>query len=139
MSTLRDKRADDSKKESESTSFSKESVKPIIASARPGLSEAESALMRRLPSNYAGKTVSEVLNYIMDSEIKDTEVSTATSLKNELGAAGSIVIINGKDARLTDRVEEYLADRTKNVGDREIQYQELEIEVSAVQQGGYRH
>jgi len=47
-------------------------------------------------------------------------------LKNELGAAGSVVVINGKNAKLTDRIDQYLVDRTKNVSGRNIQYQELE-------------
>src|SRR3989344_3058605 len=66
------------------TSFKKESTKPIIATARSGLAGAESALMRRLPSTYVGKTVKDVLSYIVDSKIKDDEAATAASLKNEL-------------------------------------------------------
>lgn len=116
----------------------KETGKAIIATARPGLAGAESALMRRLPSSYTGKTVRDVLSYIVESNIKDNEAATAASLRNELGAAGSAVVINGRDAKLTDKVEQYLVDKTKDVGGREVQYQELEIEVSAVQQGGYR-
>jgi len=129
-----------------------EVVKPIIATARPGLTDESSALMRRLPSNYAGRTVRDVLSYMVDfnesrsaeatsrdgKKIKDSEAAIITSLKNELGAAGSVVVINGKNAKLTDRIDQYLVDRTKNVSGRNIQYQELEIEVSAVQQGGYR-
>ncbi|HLC56177.1 MAG TPA: hypothetical protein VJJ23_02975 [Candidatus Nanoarchaeia archaeon] len=129
-----------------------EVVKPIIATARPGLTDESSALMRRLPSNYAGRTVRDVLSYMVDfnesrsaeatsrygKKVKDSEAAIITSLKNELGAAGSVVVINGKNAKLTDRIDQYLVDRTKNVSGRNIQYQELEIEVSAVQQGGYR-
>ena len=118
-------------------SFAQEAIKPIIATARPGLTDVESALMRRLPSNYAGRNVRDVLSYIVESEAKGSEAATATSLKKELGAAGSVVVINGKEARLTDKIDKYLVDRTKDIGGRTIQYQALEIEVSAVQQGGY--
>lgn len=116
-----------------------ENVKPIIATARPGLSGVESALMRRLPSSYREKTVSDVLAYMVDSDASGDEAATLTSLKNELGAAGSVVVINGKDAKLTDRIDLYLVDKEKDVGERNIQYQQLEIEVSAVQQGGFRN
>ena len=118
--------------------FVKEVVIPIIATARPGLSGAESALMRRLPANYSGKTVREVLGYIISSEASSDESQTVTSLRNELGAAGSVVVINGRAAKLTDKVDQYLVDGTKKIGEREVQYRQLEIEVSAVQQGGYR-
>jgi len=138
MSTYKRKKVDENKASRKEKSFSKEAVRPIIATARPGLAGLESALMRRLPSNYNEKTVRDVLSYIVDSEIKDNEAATAASLRNELGAAGSVIVINGKNAKLTDKVSQYLVDKTKEVGDRQVQYQQLEIEVSAVQQGGYR-
>lgn len=119
-------------------SFAREAEKPIIVSARPGLTDSESALMRRLPSNYAGKTVRDVLGYIVETDAKDSEAATMTSLKKELGAAGSVVVINGKNAKLTDKIATHLVDKSKKVGDKEVQYCELEMEVSAVQQGGYR-
>ncbi|MDP3881329.1 MAG: hypothetical protein Q8Q31_00430 [Nanoarchaeota archaeon] len=113
-------------------------VMPIIVTARPSLSEAENALMRRLPASYTERTVRDVLSYIMGSAVADTEASTMKSLRNELGAAGSYILVNGKEAKLTDRVEGYLVDRTETVEGRPIKYRQLEIEISAVQQGGYQ-
>lgn len=116
-----------------------EQANPLIVRARPGLSDASSALVRRLPSTYAGRTVSDVLGYLVDSDVSNEEASVAKSLKEELGAAGSLIVINGKEARLTDGIEKYLSAKSKDVGGRTIHYQELEIEVSAVQQGGYSY
>src|SRR3989344_9079138 len=106
--------------------------KPIIASARPGLAGSESALLRRLPSAYRERSVRDVLAYIVDSEIKDDEAPTAKSLRNELGAAGSIIVINGRDAKLTDPISTYLVENTRDVGGKKIVYEQLDIEVSAV-------
>lgn len=111
-------------------------VKPIIATAKPSLS-SESALMRRLPSNLSGKTVQDVLSYMVGTEPTEDERPTVASLREQLGAAGSVIVINGKNAKLTDPVQQYLVDKSKDVGGKAINYQELEMEVSAVQQGGY--
>ena len=78
-----------------------------------------------------------MLTYVIDSQVKDTEVATAASLKKELGAAGSVIVINGKNAKLTDKIAQYIVNKEKDVAGKKINYQELEIEVSAVQQGGY--
>ena len=121
----------------EKETFVRQETKPIIATARPGLTDAESALVRRLPTSYSGRTVRDALAYIIETEIKDNEANTATSLKTELGAAGSVIVINGRTAKLTDTIDIYLTDKTKDVAGKTINYQELEIEVSAVQQGGY--
>ncbi len=117
---------------------SQEETTPLIATARPGLADSESALMRRLPSSYVDKSVRDVLAYIVDSQVKDSEAATAASLKKELGAAGSVIVINGKNAKLTDKVSDYIIKANKDVAGKKINYQQLEIEVSAVQQGGYR-
>ena len=138
MGILRQKGTIDTKLAGQTGAITQEATTPLIVTARPGLASEESALLRRLPSNYAGKTVRDVLAYVVDSEVKDNEAATAASLKKELGAAGSVVVINGKNAKLTDTVEEYLVNKTKDVGGKKITYQQLEIEVSAVQQGGYR-
>jgi len=111
---------------------------PIIASARTGLAGSDDALMRRLPVSYEGKTVRDVLSYMVDSEVKTAEAPIAASLKKELGSAGSVVVINGQNARLTDPVSQYMVEGTHDVGGKQMQYQQLEIEVSAVQQGGFR-
>lgn len=136
MSTLEQRTADVSEAKKPTVVLENKEL-PIIASLRPGLTEVDSALMRRLPSSYSGKTVSEVLRYMVDSEVKDGEAATMKSLRNELGAAGSVVVINGKNAKLTEKVDKYLVTKAKDVGGKNIQYQEMEMEVSAVQQGGY--
>jgi len=138
MGVLEKKSAEDSKTQTEPESFEGDQTKPIIATARSGLSGVESALMRRLPSSYAEKLVKDALSYMIESEAKDDEAATVTSLRNELGAAGSVVVINGRNAKLTDSVGQYLVDKSKDVGGRTIHYHELEMEISAVQQGGYR-
>ena len=70
-------------------------------------------------------------------ELNESESGLATSLKKELGAAGSIVVINGKSAKLTDNVNSYVTEKAHTLPDgSKKQYFELEIEVSAVQQGG---
>ena len=137
MSIFKQNTAEEDVTSVKTESFIKEETKPLIVSARPGLAGEESALIRRLPSSYAGKNVRDVLGYIVDSETNDSEKATAKSLKNELGAAGSVVVINGRNAKLTDMVDQYLIDKTKDVGGRKIKYQQLDIEISAVQQGGY--
>ena len=111
--------------------------KPIIATARPGLAGVESALMKRLPANYGERTVREALSYLVSGDVKDVDAQTVASLKKELGAAGSVVTINGRDAKLTDNIGQYLVEDTKEVGGKRINYQKLEIEVTAVQQGGF--
>ena len=137
VAKLKSKTKSKAKTSSKEKSLEQRSSMPIIATARPGLSDIKSALIRRLPSNYIEKNVRDVLGYMVDSEINDSEASTVKSLKNELGAAGSVVVINGQEVKLTDPVRKYVVNGTKDVGDREIQYHQLDIEVSAVQQGGY--
>lgn len=113
-------------------------VKPIIATARPALSDASVALKRRIPTAYADRTVRDLLGYLVETDVTDREASTMKSLRNELGAAGSYIVINGKEAKLTDRASSYFVEKERNVGGRIIKYHQLEIEVSAVQQGGYQ-
>jgi len=116
--------------------ISRQTSIPIIATARTGLAGEANALQRRLPSSYKNSTVRELLGYMVDTDIKDSEADTVKSLKNELGSAGSVLTINGKNAKLTDKVSNYLIDKEHVVDGRIIQYQQLEVEVTAVQQGG---
>ena len=77
MRTFEEQKTADIMSQKSTESFAKETTKPIIVTARPGLTGIESALVRRIPSNYTGKTVQDVLGYIIDSEIKDEEADTA--------------------------------------------------------------
>lgn len=138
MGIYKQKEASDIASATKTESFAKETVKPLIVRVRPGLANDESAYVDRLPQSYRGKTVRDVLGYVAGSKGKDDmENQTIASLKRELGAAGSVVVINGKKAKLTDKIDQYLVDKEKDVGGRQTQYQQLEMEVSAVQQGGY--
>lgn len=144
MSGLKHDDAQARKLQAESGAAAQQEVKPIIVKARPGLSDVDSALVRRVPVSYEGKTIRDLLAYLVSTEVKDGEASTMQSLKSELGAAGSYIAIKGKsdrevrEAKLTDRVDKYLVEEEKEVGDRKIKFRQLELEVSAVQQGGYR-
>ena len=110
---------------------------PIIASARTGLAGKDDAILRRIPAEYSGKSVREAIDYLVGADLTDSELPLAESLKKELGARGNIVVINGKTAKLGDTLEQYLVTKTHTLPDRSVkQYRELEIEVSAVQQGG---
>lgn len=113
---------------------------PIIASARTGLAGKDDALLRKLPVDYSGKTVKQVLDYIVKETIKDSEQPLANSITKELNSAGSVVVVNGKTAKLEDSIEKYLAEKEHEASDGKVRkYRELEIEISAVQQGGYFH
>jgi len=110
---------------------------PIIASARTGLAGKDDSVMRRVPADYVGKSVRDALNYITDQEASDEEVPLVESLKRELRESGSVVVINGKTAKLDDKVEDYVVEKSHKLPDgSEKPYRELDIEVSAVQQGG---
>lgn len=139
MSTLRSKQDEKSEiSPSPKQVLEAKAELPIIASARTGLAGKDNSLVRRIPVEYAGKTVKEVLEYIIQNDITSEEASLAKSLEKELGSKESVVVINGKKADLSDRVEKYLAVRNHTLPDEQVkQYRELEIEVSAVQQGGF--
>ena len=109
----------------------------IVASARTGLAGKDEALIRRVPGEYSGKTVRDALDYIVGTDLTDKELSLAESVKKELHARGSVVVVNGKTAKLGDRVDKYLVEKEHELPDgSKKKYRELEIEVSAVQQGG---
>ena len=115
-----------------------ESQLPIVASARTGLAGKDEAILRRIPIRYSGKTVREALDYIVGAaDLSDSELPLAESVKKELRANGSVVVVNGKPAKLDDSVAKYLVTREHELPDKSKRvYSELEIEVSAVQQGG---
>ena len=110
---------------------------PIVASARTGLAGKDDAILRRVPADYSGRTVEDALDYILGADLSDSELPLAESVKKELHAEGSVVVVNGKTAKLDDKLDGYLVIREHELPDgTKRQYRELEIEVSAVQQGG---
>ncbi|MBP7708564.1 hypothetical protein KA107_02670 [Candidatus Pacearchaeota archaeon] len=112
---------------------------PIIASARTGLASKDDALVRRVPATYEGKTVRDLLNYITTTEVTSEESDLAESVKREVAGRQSVVMINGKKAELTDLFDKYATIASHDLpGGAKKQYKQLEIEVSSVQQGGYR-
>lgn len=111
---------------------------PILASVRTGLANKDDAILRRIPVGYSKKTVKAALNYIVGSELTDSELSFAESVKKELNAEGSIVVVNGKTAKLTDKLSKYLVTKEHELSSgSKTKYKQLEMEVSAVQQGGF--
>lgn len=110
---------------------------PIVVSARTGLASKDDAILRRVPVNYEGKSIEQVLEYLVGADLSDTELPLAESIRKELGAIGSVVMANGKTADLKDEIAKYLVEREHKLPDGSTRgYRELEIEVSAVQQGG---
>jgi hypothetical protein len=111
---------------------------PIVASARTGLAGKDDAILRRIPVEYADKTVQEALDYIVGTDVTDEELPFAMSIKKELGAEGSVVVANLQTANLADKLDQYLVAKEHQLPDGSTRtYRELEFEVSAVQQGGY--
>jgi len=109
---------------------------PVLVSARTGLAGKDDALVRRVPQDYSGRTVQEVIEYLV-GDAKSNETSIAESVRKEMRAEGRVVVINGKTAKLDDKVEKYMAEKTHTLPSGEVKkYRELEIEISAVQQGG---
>jgi len=113
---------------------------PIVASARTGLAGKGEAVVNRLPVDYENRTVRDAIEYLTTAtDIADDKVAHAESVRKELGARGSVVVVNGKKADLNDKLGIYLVERTHELpGGTTKKYRELEIEVSAVQQGGYQ-
>ena len=110
---------------------------PIVASARTGLAGKDDAILRRVPVDYSGKSVKEALDYIVGADLSDSELPLAESVKKELNARGSVVVVNGKTAKLDNKLDKYLVEKEHELPDgSKKKYRELEIEISAVQQGG---
>src|SRR3989344_8640670 len=111
---------------------------PIVASARTGLAGKDDAILRRVPVDYSEKSVKDALDYIVGTDLSDSELPLAESVKKELNARGSVVVVNGKTAKLDDKLNGYLVEKEHALPDgSKKRYRELEIEVSAVQQGGH--
>ncbi|MBI5066286.1 hypothetical protein HZA97_08685 [Candidatus Woesearchaeota archaeon] len=112
---------------------------PTVVSARTGLTPADDAVMRTLPSNYQGKTINDAINYLLrQDELKEDEMPLVKSIKKELGAENFVAVVNGKNAELNDAVLNYLVEKEHKLPNGEVKkYNLLEIEISKVQEGGF--
>jgi hypothetical protein len=112
---------------------------PTIISARTGLTPADNAVMRTLPKRYNSKTVGDALNYLLQQKgLQDDEIPLAQSIRKEMKAHDFVVVVNGKNAELTDKLVDYVARKEHKLPNNQVRpYNALEIEVSAVQEGGY--
>lgn len=110
-----------------------------IISGRTGLTSADSAVMRTLPKGYNGKTVGDALDYLLQQKgLQDDEIPLAQSIRKEMEADDFVVVVNGKNAELTDKVADYVARKEHKLPNNQVRpYNALEIEVSAVQEGGH--
>ncbi len=110
-----------------------------IISARTGLTPADNAVMRTLPKGYSGKTVGEALDYLLQQRgLQDDEIPLAQSIRKEMKADDFVVVVNGKNAELTDKVADYVTRKVHKLPNSQVRpYNALEIEVSAVQEGGH--
>ena len=112
---------------------------PIIANVRTGLVGKDNAIYRTLPGDYVGKTYRQAIDYLTGaSNLTDEESSLAESVKKQTNERGSVVVANGHQVKMDDQIaKKDLAAREHEVpGAGKKQYLELELEVSAVQQGG---
>jgi hypothetical protein len=113
---------------------------PLIASIRTGLAGGDDeALISRLSAgDYQGKSVQEVIAYLTDdAHIRPSDHELRHSIQREVGASRRVLVINGKPAKLEDRVDAYVTEKTHILPDQSQRpYLALDIEVSSVQQGG---
>jgi len=109
--------------------------KPVyVATVRTALSGPEDGIMRKLPESYdvVNSDVRDVLNYLTDKkQIKQDEAPTARSLESEMKKEYTVAV-NGRTVRLTDKVAPLFQPKTH----RDVTYQNLEMEIASVQEGG---
>ena len=106
--------------------------KTYVATARTALAGPEDGIMKKLPRQYAGCTVGEVLGYLTDKkQLTDAELTTARSIEQEM-KKDYTVSVNGRPAKVEDKVTGLFQAKKH----RDVEYESLEIEVSSVQEGG---
>lgn len=112
---------------------------PTIISARTGLIGKDDALMRNLPKSYADKTLGSVLDYLLQQKaLQGDEIPLARSIQKEMNEDDFVVVVNGKNAELGDKLANYVVRKEHKLPNGQVKaYNELEIEVSAVQEGGF--
>src|SRR3989338_4118422 len=108
----------------------------LIASARTGLTSADDAIMKTLPQGYNRKTVGDALDYLLQQkDLQDDEVPLARSIRREMKADKFVVVVNGRNAELGDKVADYVARKEHKLPNEQVRlYNALEIEVSSVQE-----
>ena len=125
-------------KETEDESGRSVSQMPILASARTGLVGKDDAIVRRMPSEYANKSVGETIDYLVKGKLDGSESQLAESVKKELNSPSRVVVVNGKKVeQLNSKMGDYLVKQEHKLPDgSKKEYLSLEIEISSVQQGG---
>ena len=114
------------------------SALPIIVSAKTGLASKDDSITNKLPGSFSGKTIEDVVKFVLrPDQLEDDERTVAKSIREEMKAENYVVVVNGRNAELADPLSKYLSkrDHTKPDGTKQA-YMALEIEVSAVQEGG---
>ena len=99
----------------------------IIVKIKTGLMGKDDAIMKRLPVEYAEKSLADTIRYILDSEEREDYLSRVESIRKELKSQGSILVINNRTANLIETTKDYLtiAERTLPSGAR-VPYKNLE-------------
>lgn len=122
----------------QATSEYKKNNLSTIISAKTGLISKEDAVMRALPKSYNDRTIGDALDYLLQKKgLQDNEIPFAQSIMNEMKADTFVVIVNGKNAELTDSVADYIVTKKHELPDNQVKsYNALEIEISSVQEGG---
>jgi len=138
---MRERKSDEDRKSSQTKPKSLEAASnelPIIASARTGLSSKDESIDRRVPVEYVDNNIRQVIEYLTTQEISDSEHPLMEGIKKELSAKGSVVVINGKTVtNLDDPLSKYLDVKEHQLPNGATKrYRALDIEISAVQQGG---
>lgn len=106
---------------------------PVIGTVRTGLAGADDAIVDRLPAEYLDRSVADAVSYLTTRASQSSDkASLAESVRRESSAKGSVLVINGRTAKLEDTLRSYAQEKTEG----NQTYLGLEIEVSAVQQGG---
>lgn len=109
-----------------------------IITGRTGLTPAKNAVVKILPSDYNQRTVEDALDYLLQHKgLRDEEIAVARSIKTEMNSTDYVVVINGKNANLTDKLANYVSIQKHTLPNSVVkQYNSYEFEVSAVQEGG---
>lgn len=129
------------KKPKQQNTMKMESKLPTIISAKTGLTPKDDALMKKLPESYLtkSKTIGDALDYLLGKKkLEAEEKSLAKSIKEEMRADDFVVVVNGKNAELSDKIVDYVIKKEHELPDKQVKtYNELEIEISSVQEGGF--
>ena len=116
----------------------KQSDLPLVVSIRTGLAGRDDAIERKVPMEYADRDFKSLVSYMI-TDVSEDRSSLAESVKREISQRGSVLVANGKTVDLSDKVGPYLAQKEHILANgKSALYRELEMEVSAVQQGGYQ-